>query len=102
MAYHQGTTWGFPIGAFFTAYCKVNHYSKEAIEFVDSLISDQEVDLENQCLGTIAEIFDGDTPHLARGCYAQAWSVGEILRVYYEDILGGKKKIEQTHKEIFQ
>lgn len=101
MAYHQGTTWGFPIGAFFTAYCKVNQYSKEALEFVESLVSDQEVDLENQCLGTIAEIFDGDSPHFARGCYAQAWSVGELLRVYYEDLLGGRIKLEEAHKKMF-
>lgn len=101
MAYHQGTTWGFPIGAFFTAYCKVNQYSKEALEFVESLVSDQEVDLENQCLGTIAEIFDGDSPHFARGCYAQAWSVGELLRVYHEDILGGRIKLEEAHQKIF-
>ena len=101
MAYHQGTTWGFPIGGFYTAYCKVNHYSKEAVAFVESLVSDQEVDLENQCLGSIAEIFDGETPHFARGCYAQAWSVGELLRVYYEDILGGKKKLEEAHKILF-
>ncbi len=101
MAYHQGTTWGFPIGAFFTAYCKVNQYSKEALEFVESLVSDQEVDLENQCLGTIAEIFDGDSPHFARGCYAQAWSVGELLRVYHEDVLGGRIKLEEAHQKIF-
>lgn len=101
MAYHQGTTWGFPIGAFFTAYCKVNQYSKEALEFVESLVSDQEVDLENQCLGTIAEIFDGDSPHFARGCYAQAWSVGELLRVYYEDLLGGRIKLKEAHQKMF-
>lgn len=101
MAYHQGTAWGFPIGAFFTAYCKVNQYSKEALDFIESLIEDQEVDLENQCLGTIAEIFDGDSPHFARGCYAQAWSVGELLRVYYEDLLGGKVKLEEAHQRIF-
>ena len=101
MAYHQGTTWGFPIGAFFTAYCKVNQYSKEALEFVERLVSDQEIDLENQCLGTIAEIFDGDSPYFARGCYAQAWSVGELLRVYYEDLLGGRIKLEEIHKKMF-
>ena len=32
------------------------------------------------CLGTVSEIFDGDAPHSARGCFAQAWSVAEILR----------------------
>ncbi|WP_054744070.1 amylo-alpha-1,6-glucosidase [Cellulosilyticum ruminicola] len=97
MAYHQGTTW-----AFYTAYYKVNEYSKEAVAFIESLISDQEIDLENQCLGTIAAIFDGQAPHFVRGCYAQAWSVGEVLRVYFEDILGEVENLQQTDKELFE
>lgn len=101
MAYHQGTTWGFPLGGFFTAYCKVNDYSKEAVELVNGLMSDMEDHIQDQCLGSIAEIFDGDNPYRARGCYAQAWSVGEMLRVYYEDILGNKKNLEKAHKDIF-
>ena len=38
------------------------------------------------CIGTVSEIFDGDAPHSARGCFAQAWSVAEILRswIYLE------------------
>ena len=30
----------------------------------------------------ISEIFDGDAPHAARGCPAQAWSVAETLRAW--------------------
>ena len=30
MAYHQGTVWTFPLGAYYLAYLKVNGYSKEA------------------------------------------------------------------------
>ncbi|HHD2790884.1 amylo-alpha-1,6-glucosidase [Clostridium perfringens] len=101
MAYHQGTTWAFPLGGFFTAYCKVNDYSKEAVDLVDSLMRDMEDHIKDQCLGSIAEIFDGDNPYRARGCYAQAWSVGEMLRVYYEDILGNYKKLKKVHKDIF-
>jgi glycogen debranching enzyme len=33
-------------------------------------------------LGAISEIFDGDPPFTARGCFAQAWSVAEILRAW--------------------
>ncbi len=33
---------------------------------------------------SLAEIFDGDAPHHPRGCIAQAWTVGEILRVWKE------------------
>ena len=34
------------------------------------------------CVGTISEIFDADAPHAPRGCYAQAWSVAEVLRAW--------------------
>jgi glycogen debranching enzyme len=31
-------------------------------------------------MGYVSEIFDGDPPHQARGCIAQAWSTAELLR----------------------
>ena len=34
------------------------------------------------CEGSISEIFDGDAPHAPGGCFAQAWSVGEVLRAW--------------------
>jgi glycogen debranching enzyme len=34
------------------------------------------------CVGTVSEIFDADPPHRARGCFAQAWSVAELLRAW--------------------
>jgi glycogen debranching enzyme len=33
-------------------------------------------------LGTISEIFDADAPFESRGCFAQAWSVAEVLRAW--------------------
>jgi glycogen debranching enzyme len=33
-------------------------------------------------LGTSGEIFDGDAPFSPRGCVAQAWTVGELLRAW--------------------
>ncbi|RMG00320.1 MAG: hypothetical protein D6735_13865, partial [Acidobacteria bacterium] len=36
--------------------------------------------IREACVGQISEIFDGDPPHNPRGCFAQAWSVAEILR----------------------
>ncbi len=86
-SYHQGTAWGFPLGGLISAYVKVNNHSKESISFAKRLISPIEDHLRDGCIGSIAEIFDGDEPHISRGCYAQAWSVGEILRAYVEDVL---------------
>ncbi len=86
-AYHQGTAWAFPLGALITAYVKVNDRSPESKSYAKLLLEPIEDHLRDGCVGSIAEIFDGDEPHISRGCYAQAWSVGEILRAYVEDIL---------------
>lgn len=86
-AYHQGTAWAFPLGAFITAYVKVHHRSPESILFAKKLLEPMEDHLLDGCIGSIAEIFDGNEPHISRGCYVQAWSVGEILRCYVEDLL---------------
>ena len=86
-AYHQGTSWGFLLGGFLTAYVHVYGTSKEVITQVDAMLDATREQFYHGCIGSIAEIFDGDEPHTSRGCYAQAWSVGEILRAYTEDIL---------------
>ena len=87
-AYHQGTAWGFLLGGFFSAYMKVNHHSSSAAENAIRMLEPVRKHLtDSGCIGSISEIFDGDAPHNPRGCYAQAWSVGEVLRCYCEDIL---------------
>ena len=87
-AYHQGTAWGFLLGGFFSAYMKVNHHSSSAAENAIRMLEPVRKHLSDSgCIGSISEIFDGDAPHNPRGCYAQAWSVGEVLRCYCEDIL---------------
>ena len=42
---------------------------------------------ENIFANGIAEIFDGDVAGRTRGCYTQAWSIGELLRAYFENVL---------------
>lgn len=87
-AYHQGTAWGFLLGGFLSAYLKVHDHSKESISHALTLLEPVHAHLTGSgCIGSISEIFDGDAPHNPRGCYAQAWSVGEVLRAYTEDIL---------------
>lgn len=39
------------------------------------------------CINGIAEVFDGNFTATSRGCYSQAWSVGEVLRAYSSDVL---------------
>ncbi len=82
LAYHQGTVWPFPLGAYYLAYLKVNGYSEEARETVAMQLEPMEASLREGCIGQLPEIYSGLTPTYSQGCFAQAWSVGEILRVY--------------------
>lgn len=82
LAYHQGTVWPFPMGGYYLAYLKVHDYSEEAKAYVREQLDAIEAVLREGCIGQIAEIYDGENPVSSKGCFAQAWSVGEILRVY--------------------
>lgn len=82
LAYHQGTVWAFPLGAYYLAYLKVNGFSQEARETVSEQLEVLESALREGCIGQLPEIYDGENPTASRGCFAQAWSVGELLRVY--------------------
>lgn len=82
MAYHQGTVWVYPLGAYYRAYLKVNGYSAAARARVREDLQALIPMLWEGCLGQLPEIYDGSYPAESKGCFAQAWSVGELLRVY--------------------
>ena len=76
-AYHQGTVWPWLMGMFVTAALRYGHASLvQARAWLEPLRRFS----ENEGVGQIPEIFDGDPPHEPRGCIAQAWSVAELLR----------------------
>ena len=77
-AYHQGTVWGWLLGPFALAHLRVYGDRAAALRYLEPLGSN----IGSYGLGTLAEIFDGDPPHTPRGCIAQAWTVGEILRAW--------------------
>jgi len=81
-AYHMGTAWGWLLGPYARAHFQVYGDARTA----QSLLESMATHVHGACIGTIGEIFDGDAPHTARGCFAQAWSVAEILRswIYLE------------------
>ena len=78
MAYHQGTTWVFPMGAYYLACLKTG----ESKESVRRQLQAVEAMLRQGCAGQLPEIYDGDHPTDGKGCFGQAWSVGEMLRVF--------------------
>lgn len=85
-AYHQGTVWPFLLGVFITAWVRVQGGTPEARQQARGLLSGLEQHLNEAGLGQVSETFDADSPHLPRGCFAQAWSVAEPLRALIEDL----------------
>ncbi|HKD78547.1 MAG TPA: amylo-alpha-1,6-glucosidase [Candidatus Angelobacter sp.] len=86
-AYHQGTVWPWLLGPYVSAYVRVNGgKTPQSRERAHDLLRGIEQHLSEAGLGQISEIFDADEPHLPQGCFAQAWSVAEILRALCEDV----------------
>jgi predicted glycogen debranching enzyme len=77
-AYHQGTVWSWLLGPFAWAHYRAYGNARLAKSFLAPIAEH----LQAGCIGSVSEIFDGNPPHAARGCFAQAWSVAEILRVW--------------------
>lgn len=89
-AYHQGTVWAYPLGAYYRACikyarkCDDDTQRKEILEHVNQGINALRGWLREGCVAQIAEIYDGKVPTVSRGCFAQAWSVCELLRAVYD------------------
>jgi predicted glycogen debranching enzyme len=81
-AYHQGTVWAWLIGPFISAYLKVYRDPQAA----GAMLAPFFQQLKTHGLGSLSEIYDGDAPFTPRGCFAQAWSVAEVIRVMQEII----------------
>lgn len=78
-AYHQGVGWTWLLGPFVLAHLRVYGNRQLSREFLLPILRSH---LNDAGVGQISELFDGDAPHRARGCIAQAWSVAEILRAW--------------------
>lgn len=80
-AYHQGAAWPWLTGAFIDAFLGSFGHSRENLAWCGDLLQPLAGHIgRGGCLGSIAEVFDGDKPHRWGGCPAQAWSVAEYLR----------------------
>ncbi|MCS6790614.1 MAG: amylo-alpha-1,6-glucosidase [Bacteroidia bacterium] len=81
LAYHNGTAWPWLLPSYGDA--KIAIWGKEAALPLQKLLQGLEQALFEYGWGAIAEIYDGDAPHVPRGAPAQAWSIAEILRLHY-------------------
>ena len=75
-AYHRGTVWQWLIGPYVDVHLSI-YNDHEALRAVLQPLVDH---LWDACLGTISEIAEPEPPFTPVGCFAQAWSVAEVLR----------------------
>ena len=92
MVYHQGPTWVWLLGPYMDAYENLIEAEKDASKkkqlqakfdrFVDDVYVTFKKELyDAEGIGQVSELYDSKLPYKAGGCYAQAWSVSEVLRV---------------------
>lgn len=82
MAYHNGSVWPWLAGPYITASLNSGKNPKKLFNYFKGLYK----------LTYLPEIYDGLEPVEPKGCILQAWSYGELLRAYYEDILPKMRK----------
>jgi predicted glycogen debranching enzyme len=81
-AYHQGTVWPWLLGFYVEASLRAYGATKLVKKRLRVLLDGFEEHLGEHGVGHVSEVFDGDPPQRPGGCYAQAWSVAELLRAY--------------------
>ncbi|MCE5282944.1 MAG: amylo-alpha-1,6-glucosidase [Deltaproteobacteria bacterium] len=83
-AYHQGTVWPWLLGPFGEAAIRVavdrNREREALMNHLRIFLSGH---LTEAGIGSVSEVFDGDPPHWPGGCIAQAWSVAELIRLFF-------------------
>ncbi len=77
-AYHQGTVWQWLIGPYIDVHLRLNNDLRAVRELLQPIIKQ----LWSTCLGTISEAAEPEPPYTPAGCFAQAWSVAEVLRCW--------------------
>ncbi len=83
-AYHQGIVWPWLLGPYISALVRLR--GKQGHLEALRILAAFEPHLEHAGVGTVSEVFDATPPYAPRGCIAQAWSVGELLRAMTEDL----------------
>ncbi len=79
LAYHQGSAFPWLFQHFAEAWLSI--YKKSGYTYIHELTKGFENDLNQNGVGTLSEVYDGDPPFEGKGAVSSAGSVAAILRV---------------------
>jgi glycogen debranching enzyme len=78
-SYHQGTVWPWFIGPYVDVHLQVHNDPDALLPVLEPFVQQ----LWSSCLGTLSEVAEPEPPFKVGGCFAQAWSVAEVLRSWF-------------------
>jgi len=95
MSYHQGIPWPWLLGLYFDSLKNLIAFEKgkkkkqelqeKYNEFVKTTYDTFKKEIKDEeCIGSISELYDAKAPFKPGGAPAQAWSIAEVLRISYE------------------
>ncbi len=85
-SYHQGTVWPWLMGPYVRAALAVRGRDAATVAKAREQLAPLRAHLGEAGLGHVSEIFDAEPPFTPRGCFAQAWSVAELVQLLVEDL----------------
>lgn len=77
-SYFNGLAFPWLLGPYLEAYFKVFHMS--GLSLADRIMLEMESEMQNDCIGSVSEMYDSTPPFMARGGFSFAMSVAELLR----------------------
>ena len=80
--YHQGTVWPWLMGHFVMAYFDAHDRDSVARQKCLQWLSALKEYRIREGMNQLPEVFDGDPPHRAGGCPAQAWSLALLIQAF--------------------
>ncbi|HEY1334607.1 MAG TPA: amylo-alpha-1,6-glucosidase, partial [Myxococcaceae bacterium] len=80
-AYHQGLVWPWLVGPYVDALLGVRGDSVATRAHARAVIAPLVRTMDTGCLQQLSECFEPEPPFRSVGAPAQAWSVGEVLRI---------------------
>jgi predicted glycogen debranching enzyme len=84
LAFHNGSVWAWLLGAFCGLYIKVYQDTKTSQEMSTELsgfVSTFRNSFMRGHIASVAEIWDGESPHFPKGAPAMAWSVAALYNI---------------------
>jgi predicted glycogen debranching enzyme len=95
-AFHQGTVWPWLLGHFAEAW--LSTYGLQGLPLIQDIYNGFQDTMMEDCIGSVAEIYEGDPPHKGCGAISFAPSVAELIRMHHM-IMSYSKELSKTKKQ---